>query len=153
MRKWLDRGDWPFSRDLRAHPVDVEKVKAWAEIMLKPDPAAAYRKKIKAAADGHGEYAGMGLLLKARIQKTYEQTLAIRQRREADAGKLHSTDECVKAHAAMVHRAKAGLLGMGRSLANGLVGLDAGAIEAAIHARAVQICEELANSGDQDETH
>jgi hypothetical protein len=145
VRKWVDRSDWPFSRDPRTKPWDVEKVKAWAEIQLKPDPAAAYRKKIKALEAGTGECAGLNILLKARTQATIERALLLRQRRLAEAGTLHDVQECTKRRLRQIHEVKAALMSLGRSLANSLVGQDADSAELILHTRCLQICEEFAS--------
>lgn len=148
MRKWTTRSDWPFGRDPRVTPWPVEKVKVWAEIHLKPDPAAAYRKRIKEAEAGLGEFRQMGPQEKAKTQCYIERALLLNVMRLKEQGKLHKTDECIKAHAELVHRAKSALLGMCRSIANSLSGETPDRIEEILHARVLAILEELEHGGE-----
>lgn len=143
VRKWMDRDDWTFGRDPRVRPFNVGKVMAWMEVALKPDPAAAYRKKIRAAEAGRGEFADMGPLTKARIQATIERALWIRQERELRGRRLHRNEDCAKKIAALVHKAKTAFVGMGRSLRNSLVGQDGDTIERVIDERVLAILLEL----------
>jgi len=147
VRKWLRRDNWPFSL---TPPWDVEKVRTWMEIHLKPDAAMAYRAKAQAVEDGRGEFGRLSAEGKAKLQYRIERTLLIRQRRLAEAGKLHDVEQCQQRRLRQVHEVKSALLGLGRSVANSLVGQDADAIETIIHARCVQICEEFARGGEDD---
>ena len=65
VRKWVAHPEWRFST---TPPWDVARVKAWAEIVLHPDPAANFRKKAKAAEGGTGEFAELGPVGKLRCQ-------------------------------------------------------------------------------------
>jgi len=143
VRKWTTRIDWPFGRDPRVTPWDVEKVKVWAELYLKPDPAAAYRKRIKEAEAGAGEFRHLGKQEKAKTQCYIERALMLNVMRLKEQGILHKTDVCIKLHAALVHRAKASLLGMCRSIVNSLVGLSPTEMEEVLTARVKAILEEL----------
>jgi hypothetical protein len=145
VRKWIASEDWPFS--LRP-PWDVARVKAWHEIQRHPDPAAAYRKRAAAAEAGTGEFAGMGPLTKAKLQATIERALLVRQRRMIEAGKMHDTEQCEQRRLRQIHEVRAALLGLGRSVANSLVGQPREAIERVIHDRCLQICEEFADAGN-----
>ena len=145
MRKWLRSADWPATFGLEP-PWNVEQVKAWMEIFPKRDPAAAYRNKMRAIEAGNA-LGGMAPLNKAKLQNYIERALWIRQQREKDAGTLHKTDECLALHAAMVYRAKGGLLDLGRSLRNALVGQDADGIERIINERVATILQEM-QAGD-----
>ncbi|HUX03136.1 MAG TPA: hypothetical protein VMY35_19415 [Phycisphaerae bacterium] len=150
VRKWKDRDDWPFSR---TGPWDVQRVRAWAEIHLKPDPAAAYRKKARAAAAGTGEFAEMGALTKARVQATLERALWIRQRRLAEGGKLHDVGECERRRLRQIYEVKGALLALPRSVANALVGLDRAGIERMLDRQMTEILEGFAGGDEgQDKT-
>lgn len=148
VRKWIRKDTWAFSLE---PPWDVAKVKAWAEIQLKADPAAAYRKKAKAAAEGRADFAGMGELTKARLQAVIERALYIRQKRLVEAGKLHDAEVCQQGRLRKVHEVKSALLGLGRSLAHSLVGQDAETIERILGDRCRQICEDFAREQDGGE--
>ncbi|HUT61216.1 MAG TPA: hypothetical protein VNA25_25485 [Phycisphaerae bacterium] len=140
VRKWIAREDWPFAL---GPPWEVRKVRAWAEIQLKPDPAAAYRAKVQAAQEGRGEFAGMGPVGKAKLQYIIERALAVRQRRLTDAGKLHDVEDCDRRRRRQIHEVKSALLALGRSIANSLVGQDRETIERLVDSRCAQICEEF----------
>ena len=144
VRKWTSRSDWPFGRDPRITPWDVEKVKVWAEIHLKPDPAAAYRTRIKAIEAGQGEYRTMGPQEKARTLLYIKRAQLLDLRWRKESGEIHATADCIKAHAELVHRAKASLLGMCRSIVNSLAGLSPTDMEDVLTARVKAILEELA---------
>jgi len=141
VRKWIKRDDWPFAL---APPWQVSKVRAWAEIHLHPDPAAAYRRKAKAAEAGTGEFRGMGALTKARLQVTIERALLIRQRRQIEAGKMHDTAECERRRVQQIMEVRNRLLELPRSLAAGLAGLSAEQIEARLQESIEAILEEFA---------
>ncbi len=147
VRKWLARSDWPFEL---GPPWVVRKVKAWMEIHLKPDSAAAYRKKVAAVEAGSGEFSSMSAYQKARTQAVIERALLLRQRRLVEAGKLHDVAGCRQRRLRQIHEVKGALLALGRSMANSLVGRDADAVETTIHDRCLQICEEFARDGDDD---
>lgn len=147
VRKWIPREDWPFGL---VPPWDVEHVKAWMEIHLKADPAAAYRKRAKAAEDGRGEFSKLGPMGKAKLQYQIERTLLVHQRRLIEAGKLHNVEQCQQRSLRQIHEVRSALMAMGRSLANSLVGEDAETIEGVINDRCEQICEEFASAGDAD---
>ncbi len=144
VRKWIARDDWPFPRQ---PPWDVEKVRAWMEIHLKPDPAVAYRKKAHAAEAGTGEFASIGPLTKARIQVTIERALRIRQRRLTEADKLHDTEECRRRRLRQIHLVKARLFELPRSMANSLAGQSAEKIEQLLDQQVIDILEEFAADG------
>jgi len=148
VRKWLARDDWPFGR---TPPWNVESVKAWSEIHLKGDPAAAYRKKVKAAQAGTGEFAAMGPLTKARMQAAIERALYIRQKRLMEAGKLIDAVEAQRARLRQIHAVKGVLIALPRSMANSLAGLDREAIEMLLQKRMNEIFEEFAAGDDSDE--
>lgn len=131
VRKWIGRDDWPFSL---SPPWEVGRVKAWAEIHLNPDPAAAYRKRAKAADAGTGEFRDVGPLQKVRIQKGYEQILEIRARRLRDAGELHDVGECRRRRVRILHAFKSAMQEFPATLAHRLVGLGAEEIEALLAA-------------------
>jgi len=141
VRKWIARDDWPFSRE---GPWDVEKVRAWMEIHLKPDAAAAYRKKAKAAESGSGEFAGMGILTKARAQKTYEQILQIRQRRMIEAGDMHNGKECEAEMSKFLLEARRRLAELPRTVSKDLVGREAVTIEGILETRITEILNDMA---------
>ena len=152
MRKWVARSGWPFSR---TGPWDVRRVRAWMEIHLKPDPAAAYRKRAKAAEAGTGEFHTMGPLEKARIQATIERALYIRQKRQADAGELHSTADCERRRLQQIMEVRNRLLELPRSVASGLAGLGAEAIERQLEEAVRSILDEFSSEatrpgGDDD---
>jgi hypothetical protein len=107
VRKWLDRDTWT---EPRTPPWNLERVIAWREVHCKPDPAAAYRKKIAAVEAGKGEFAAMGPLTKARIQATIERALLVRQRRLIEAGEMHSIKECSARKARQVQELRDKLL-------------------------------------------
>jgi hypothetical protein len=117
VRKWMDRSDWPFSR---TGPWDVVRVRAWMDIQLKPDPAAAYRKRAKAAEAGTGEFHNAGPLEKARIQATIERALYIRQKRLAESGELHSKADCDRHRLQQIMEVRNRLMDIPRSMASGL---------------------------------
>ena len=142
VRKWIGREDWPFGL---APPWDVGRVRAWAEIHLKADPAAAYRKKAKAAEAGTGEFAAMGPLTKARLQATIERALLLRQRRLVEAGKLHDTEKCQHRRLRQIHEVKGRLLELPRAVSNTLVGQDAESIERVLSEQVRMILEGFAS--------
>ena len=142
VRKWLARDDWPFAR---TPPWDVARVRAWMDIHLKPDPAVAYRRKARAAAAGTAEFAGMGKLTLVRVQKTLEQTLALRQRRELDAGLLHSKADCLAGQQQLVLAARDALTrSLPRSLAAECQGRGRAEIERILRERLTAVCNGLA---------
>lgn len=113
VRKWIARDDWPFRP---IGPWDVERVRAWMEIQLKPDAAAAYHKKSAAAESGTGEFAGIGPLTKARIQATIERALLVRQRRLIEAGEFHNIKECLVRRSAQIKELRDRLLEIPRTV-------------------------------------
>ncbi len=141
VRKWIARDDWPFAL---APPWEVEKVRAWAEIQLKPDPAAAYRKKAAAAEAGTGEFSRLGPYGKARVQYLIERSLSVRQRRLRDAGKLIDAEEARQHRLRQIHAVKAALLALPRSVANALAGQDRSGIERILAERVRAILQEFA---------
>ncbi|HUX03160.1 MAG TPA: hypothetical protein VMY35_19535, partial [Phycisphaerae bacterium] len=143
VRKWLDRSDWPFSR---TGPWDVQRVRAWMDIQLKPDPAAAYRRRAKAAEAGTGEFRTVGLLEKARIQATIERALYLQMKRKAEAGELHATADCERHRLRQIMEVRNRLMELPRSMAAGLVGLSAEEIEAALEQAMRAIVDEFAGS-------
>lgn len=142
VRKWIRREDWPFSLE---PPWRVERVKAWMEIHLKPDPAEAYHRKAKAAEAGIGEFSPMGPLTKARMQQAIERALYIRQERQARAGKLIDAEDAQRHRLRQIHAVKGLLLALPRSLANSLVGQDRDSCERILHDQVVGIIEEFAS--------
>ena len=150
VRNWVDREDWPFSRDPRSHPWDVEKVRAWAEIQLKPDPAAAYRKKARAAEAGTGEFAEMGPLTKARLQAMIERALLLRQRRMIEAGKMHDVEQCNQAKLRQIHEVKSRLLELPRVMAVPLGMQSPETVERLLTAQVLAILDEFAGDPGVD---
>jgi len=147
VRKWIGREDWPFSL---TGPWDVRLVTAWAEIHLKGDPAAAYRKKAKAAEAGIGEFAPMGPLTKARLQATIERALHIRQRRMVEAGELHNVKDCTQRRLRQIHEVKTRLMELPRSMANALTGQSAEKIEQLMDEQIRAIIEDFAGDGGEE---
>ena len=140
VRKWIDRDDWPFSL---SPPWEVRRVKAWAEIHLNPDPAAAYRRKAKAAEAGRGEFRDLGPLSKARLQAVIERALLIRQRRLIEAGRMHDTAECERRRLQQIMEVRNRLMELPRSMSAGLSGLPPEGIEAALTKAMLAIIEEF----------
>jgi len=126
VRKWLRHDAWAFTL---TGPWEIEKVRAWAEIQLKPDPAAAYRAKARRAAQGKGEFDQAGPLGRVRIQYMIERALAVRQRRLRDAGQLHDVRKCRHRRMAQIHALKGRLLELPRLMASPLADQDAETIE------------------------
>lgn len=114
IRKWLKRPDWPFAD---RPPWDAKKVKAWAEINLKPDPAGIYQRKVASAQAGTGEYAEIGALTRAKIQVTLERALYIRQRRLFEGKKLLDAGEVQRQWLAHIQSVKSQLTALPRSIA------------------------------------
>lgn len=141
VRKWISRDDWRFSLQ---PPWDIGRVKAWMEIFLSPDPAAAYRKKAAAAEAGTGEFTTLGPLGKAKLQYTIERALSVRQRRLVDAGELHNVKECQQRRLRQIHEVKGRLLELPRSMGNILVGQDAEAIERLLGERVRAMLDDFA---------
>lgn len=148
VRRWLRSDDWAFSLE---PPWDVEKVKAWREIHRHGDPAAAYRKKARAAEAGLGEFHGMGPLNKARLQATIERALLIRQRRLIEAGKMHDMEECQRRRLQQIMEVRNRLMELPKSLAHSLVGLPADMIERYLVAAITAIIEEFSGGDDAPE--
>lgn len=140
VRKWISRDDWPFRR---TPPWNIEKVKVWSEINLKPDPAAEYRKRAKAADEGKAEFVDASPLTRAKIQATLERALLIRQRRMIESGKLHEVEACEKRRVRQIHETKSRLLSFPRAVAQRLVGLDSENIEAVLQAEIELIISEF----------
>lgn len=112
----------------RTGPWDVEHVIVWRDNMLKPDPAAEYRRQAKAAEEGEGEFAKLTKREKLNLQKTYEQMLSIRQRREIEAGVYHSKADCDRHRLQQIMEVRSRLMEIPRSMAGALAGLTAEAI-------------------------
>jgi len=144
VRKWIARDDWPFSL---APSWDVERVKAWAEIHLNPDPAAAYRKKARAAEMGTGEFAPMGPLTRAKLQATIERALLIRQRRLIEAGELHNVKDCTHRRLRQIHEVKTRLMELPRAMASSMVGQSSEVIETIMNRQLRAIIEDFATDG------
>ncbi|HUX03167.1 MAG TPA: hypothetical protein VMY35_19570, partial [Phycisphaerae bacterium] len=125
VRKWVARSDWPVSRTGPWAASDIRRIRAWMDVMLKPDPAAAYRKRAKAADAGTGEFRSMGALERARIQATLERALYIRQKRMSEAGELHSVADCQRHRLQQIMEVRNRLMEIPRSMASGLAGLPA----------------------------
>jgi hypothetical protein len=143
VRKWVDRDDWMFGRDPRTKPWNIVEVKAWHQACVKADPATAYRKRIKAAESGTGEFAGAGKLTLVRIQATLEMALLRRQIREERAKKLHKNDVCSRLSSELVHAAKAAFRDMGASLQKALTNVDGETAARLLDARVAEILGEL----------
>ena len=141
VRKWVARSDWMFGR---TGPWNVEKVHAWMDIHLQRDAAAAYRKRVKDAEAGTGEFHKMGPLEKARIQATLERALWLRQKRQAEAGELHSTAECERHRLQQILEVRNRLMEVPRSMAAGLAGLAPEVIEADLDRAMRAIVDEFA---------
>jgi len=149
VRKWIARDDWPFPL---SPPWDVGRVQAWAEIHLNPDPAAAYRKKARAAEAGTGEFTAMGPLTKARLQATIERALLVRQRRLIEAGKMHDVEDCRarrRRHVLAVRNALSRTLP--RALAAECVGRTRGEIQRLIGQRLTAVCDAFAAGIESDD--
>ena len=144
VRKWLNRDDWKFGRDPKTTPFDVAKVKAWAEICLKPDPVAALSKRSKAIEDGTFS-PELSQSRKVKEAKETEQTRLLRIQAAKELGQLHRTDECVKRHSAMIHKAKTSFLGMADLLCTSLVNKDSDTIRMMIRERVEAILRGLAH--------
>jgi hypothetical protein len=149
VRKWIARRDWMFALE---PPWDVAKVRAWAEIHVHPDPAAAYRKRMAAAEMGSGEFGRMEPLTKARFQATLERALLIRQRRLVEAGQLHNVEECRQRRLRQVHEVKSRLVDLPRAMANALAGQDAETIERVLMEQVTAMLQELAADGGKGTT-
>ena len=147
VRKWISREDWAFGL---VPPWDVARVKAWAEIQLRPDPAKAYRDRMRAAETGQGEFWGLGPLTKAKIQATIERALLIRQRRLTEAGDLHKASACRHRRLRQIHAVKGALLALPRSVSASLAGQGRDGIERVLQERVVAILAEFA-AGEADE--
>lgn len=141
VRKWIARDDWAFAL---GPPWDVARVRAWAEIQVHPDPAAAYRKKVAAVQAGTGEFGRMGPEGKARFQKTVEQVLALRQERLVRADQLHNVEECRQRRLRQVHEVKGRLLELPRAMANALAGQDSDTVERILTEQVTAILREFA---------
>lgn len=142
VRKWIRRDNWPFSLE---PPWRVVRVKAWMEIHLKPDPAAAYHRKVKDVEAGIGEFSPMGPMNKARMQTAIERALYIRQERLTRAGKLIDAEVAQRHRLRQIHAVKGLLLALPRSVANSLVGKDRNSCERILHEQVVSIIEEFAS--------
>lgn len=142
VRKWLRHEAWVFGR---RPPWDVAKVRAWADIHLKADPAKEYHDQLADAESGKGDFESLGLLTRVRAQAVIERTLLIRQKRLLDAGKLHDVDECRQRRLRQIHAVKGALLAMPRSVASSLVGLSRDQVERTLSQRIEEILAEFAN--------
>jgi hypothetical protein len=148
VRKWISRDDWLFAL---TPPWGIEKIKAWMEIHLNPDPVAAYRKRARAAEAGTQEFSRLGPLGKARLQAAIETALLRRQRRLKEAGDFHDAKECQQRRLAQVYAVKHALLRLPRSLAAELVGKTRGDIEQLLRQHVMAICTSFARgSGHGD---
>ena len=142
VRKWLRRGNWPFSL---TPPWVVRDVKAWMRIHLSPDPAKAYRDRAAAAEAGTGEFHRLSTDQRASVAYKMERTLWVRQRREHEAGKFHDTEKCRQRRLRQIHAVKSALLALPRSVARRLVGCKAREIERVLTEAVTGICEEFAS--------
>lgn len=143
VRKWLAREDWPFPRK---PPWDVRQVEAWAEINLKPNPAAAYQRKITDVRNGSGEYGEVGALTRAKIQVTLERAMWIRQRRLTEAKKLIDAGQVQRQWLEHIQAVKSQLMVLPRSIANELVGSKREEIEQILTQRIVELLNDFASS-------
>ncbi len=147
VRKWLRKSNWPFKL---TPPWNVTRVKAWMDIHLSPDPAEAYRRKARDAEAGVGEFRNQTPLEKAKLQVAIERALYIRQKRLAEAGKLHDVEECERRRLQQIMEVRNRLLDLPRSIVHGMVGQPVDEMERQLSAAIRAILEEFSGPSDID---
>jgi len=147
VRRWIRHERWPFPLE---GPWDVRRVKAWAEIQLHPDPAAAFRQKAKAAELGLGEFRDLGPIGKARLQVLIGRAMLQQHRLKVEQGKVHDVAVCGQRLLRLIHEVKARLLELPRAVAGVLVGQPAEAIERLLAEQVNGILMEFSNRETTD---
>lgn len=143
VRKWIASDDWKFPLQ---PPWDVAQVKAWMEIFRRGNTDTVLEKNIGAVDKGRGEYNGIGLLTKARIQSTLVRTRYLNQKFLVESGKLHDVAECERRRMQQILEVRTRLVELPRSMANSLVGLSADRIEQCLTDAVMAILDEFSGS-------
>lgn len=144
VRKWIPRRDWIFSR---TGPWDVARVKEWMRVVLSPDPASDYRRRMREAREGGGEVADETPLNRAKIANYIERARLTSIRRKREEGELVPAAEAQALRSEMINVFRSNLEALGRSVSADLVGQPRDRIEEILNQRTHEILEAVAGEG------